>query len=125
MAWQLFNWLMVLGKADLSYAQPITALSYVSVFCLFVFYLKEAADLIQIAGIVFVLAGVWCISQTDHATQSKEGEALGQAAVGVLLIVICALLEGVAQVLLKKFVLGAVRRYLWISIGVVILLIQK
>jgi drug/metabolite transporter (DMT)-like permease len=50
---------------------------------------------------------------------------MGQAAVGVLLVVICALLEGVAQVLLKKSVLGAVRRYLWISIGVVILLIQK
>src|ERR1700758_494036 len=34
---QFFNWLMVLGKADLSFAQPITSLSYVSVFCLSVF----------------------------------------------------------------------------------------
>jgi drug/metabolite transporter (DMT)-like permease len=50
---------------------------------------------------------------------------MGQTAVGVLLVVICALLEGVAQVLLKKSVLGAVRRYLWISFGVLILLIQK
>jgi drug/metabolite transporter (DMT)-like permease len=75
MAWQFFNWLMVLGKADLSYAQPLTSLSYVSVFCLSVLYLKESADLIQIAGIGFVLAGVWFISQTDHVTQSKEREA--------------------------------------------------
>jgi len=37
--------------------------------------LKEAADLIQIAGIIFVLAGVWFISQTDHITLSKEPEA--------------------------------------------------
>ena len=75
MAFQFFNWLMVLGNADLSYAQPLTALSYVSVFCLSVLYLKQAADLIQIAGIIFVLAGVWFISQTDHVTQSKEREA--------------------------------------------------
>jgi drug/metabolite transporter (DMT)-like permease len=50
---------------------------------------------------------------------------MSQAAVGVLLVVICALLEGVAQVLLKKSVLRGVRWHLWISFGVVILLIQK
>ena len=50
---------------------------------------------------------------------------MGQAAVGVLLVVICAMLEGVAQVFLKKSVLGKVRWFLWISIGVVILLIEK
>jgi drug/metabolite transporter (DMT)-like permease len=50
---------------------------------------------------------------------------MGQAALGVLLVVICALLEGIAQVLLKKSVLLAVRRYLWMSFGVLILLIQK
>ena len=50
---------------------------------------------------------------------------MGQAAVGVFLVVIWALLEGVAQVFLKKSVLEAVRRYLWISLGVVILVIEK
>ena len=75
MACQFFNWLMVLGNADLSYAQPVTSLSYVSVFCLSVLYLKEGTDLIQIAGILLVLAGVWFISRTDHVTQSKEHEA--------------------------------------------------
>src|SRR5215472_6611893 len=75
MACQFFNWLTVLGNADLSYAQPVTSLSYVTVFCLSVLYLKEATDLIQIAGILLVLAGVWFISRTDHVTQSKEHEA--------------------------------------------------
>jgi drug/metabolite transporter (DMT)-like permease len=75
MAWQFFNWLMVLGDADLSYAQPLTSLSYVSVFCLSVFYFKETADLVRIVGILFVLAGVWFISQTDHITHPKEREA--------------------------------------------------
>ena len=50
---------------------------------------------------------------------------MGQTTIGVLLVVIWALLEGVAQVFLKKSVLGAVRWYLWISFGVVILLIEK
>jgi drug/metabolite transporter (DMT)-like permease len=72
---QFLNWLMVLSNADLSFAQPVTALGYVSVFCLSVFFLKEAPDLVQIAGILCVLAGVWFISQTDHVTQAKEGEA--------------------------------------------------
>ena len=48
-----------------------------------------------------------------------------KTAIGVLLVVIWAVLEGVAQVFLKKSVLGAVRWYLWISFGVVILLIEK
>jgi len=49
---------------------------------------------------------------------------IGQTAIGVLLVVICALLEGVGQVFLKKSVLGAVRWYLWISFGVAILLLE-
>ena len=69
MGCQFSNWLMVLSKADLSYAQPITSLSYVSVFFLSVFYLKEAADLFRITGIILVLLGVWFISQTEHVTQ--------------------------------------------------------
>jgi drug/metabolite transporter (DMT)-like permease len=72
---QFLNWLMVLSNADLSFAQPVTALGYVSVFCLSVVFLKEAPDLVQIAGILCVLAGVWFISQTDHVTQAKEREA--------------------------------------------------
>ena len=49
---------------------------------------------------------------------------MGQTTIGVLLVVICTLLEGVGQVFLKKSVLGAVRWYLWISFGVVILLLD-
>ena len=76
MACQFFNWLMVLRNADLSYAQPITSLSYVTVFFLSVHYLNESTDALQIAGIVLVLAGVWFISQTDHVTQIAEQQGL-------------------------------------------------
>ena len=50
---------------------------------------------------------------------------MGQNAIGVFLVVIWALLEGVAQVFLKISVLRSVHWYLWISFGVVILLIEK
>jgi drug/metabolite transporter (DMT)-like permease len=74
MACQYFNWLLVLRNADLSFAQPVTSLSYVSVFFLSVLLLKETADLWQMTGILFVLVGVWFISQTDHVTPSQERE---------------------------------------------------
>ena len=126
MGCQYFNWLMVLGDADLSYAQPVTSLSYVSVFFLSVLYLKEVADVFQIAGIIFVLVGVWFISQTDHLTQvQRKASLMSQTSIGVVLVVICTLLEGVGQVFLKKSVLGVVRWYLWISFGVVILVVES
>jgi hypothetical protein len=40
---------------------------------------------------------------------------MSQTNIGVLLVVICTLLEGIGQVFLKKSVLRAVRWYLWIS----------
>ena len=50
---------------------------------------------------------------------------MSQTSIGVVLVVICTLLEGVGQVFLKKSVLGAVRWYLWISFGVVILVVES
>jgi drug/metabolite transporter (DMT)-like permease len=49
---------------------------------------------------------------------------MSQTNIGVLLVVFCTLLEGAGQVFLKKSVLGAVRWYLWISFGVVILVLE-
>ena len=49
---------------------------------------------------------------------------MSQTSLGVLLVIICTLLEGVGQVFLKKSVLGALRWYLWISFGVVILFLE-
>jgi drug/metabolite transporter (DMT)-like permease len=72
---RLINWLKVLELADLSYAQPITSLSYVTVSLLSVVYLKETLTLLQIAGIVVVLAGVWCVSQTERDTLHPQAPA--------------------------------------------------
>jgi drug/metabolite transporter (DMT)-like permease len=69
---QLFNWLQVLERADLSYAQPITSLSYVSVYVLSGLYLDEQIDVLQIVGIAIILAGVWCISRTGSIQSDAE-----------------------------------------------------
>jgi drug/metabolite transporter (DMT)-like permease len=59
---QLFNWLLVLEHADLSYAQPITALSYVSVGLLSAAWLGEALDAGKLIGIGLILIGVILVS---------------------------------------------------------------
>jgi drug/metabolite transporter (DMT)-like permease len=74
MTLQFFNWLMVLGEADLSYAKPVASLSYASVPVLSVLLLHEAVDLIEILGVVLVVAGVWFISQTKPLTQPETSK---------------------------------------------------
>jgi drug/metabolite transporter (DMT)-like permease len=74
MACQFFNWLMVLGEADLSYAKPVASLSYASVPVFSVLLLNEAFDAVEIAGVVLVIAGVWFISRTKPLSQSGDPE---------------------------------------------------
>jgi drug/metabolite transporter (DMT)-like permease len=47
-----------------------------------------------------------------------------QTAVGTLLVVFCAILEGFGQVFLKKSMLTAVRWPLWASLGVAVLCLE-
>ncbi len=42
-------------------------------------------------------------------------------AIGILLVIVSAFLEGIGQVFLKKSVLTRVRWFLWISVGVTVL----
>jgi len=72
MALQFFNWLMVLGEADLSYAKPVASLSYACVPVVSFLMLNEAVDRIEIAGVALVIAGVWFISQTKPLTEDKS-----------------------------------------------------
>ena len=60
---QLWIWLKVLEHADLSFAQPITALSYVTVCGLSVVWFGETLDIRKLAGIGLVLLGVWFVSR--------------------------------------------------------------
>ena len=63
-----FNWMMVLSNADLSYAQPITALSYVTVSMGGVVLFGEDIPPHSMIGIMMILLGVWFITRTSHRT---------------------------------------------------------
>lgn len=60
---QLWIWLKVLEHADLSFAQPITALSYVAVCGLSIPWFGETLDSRKLTGICLVLLGVWFVSR--------------------------------------------------------------
>jgi drug/metabolite transporter (DMT)-like permease len=72
---QFVNWLMVLGRADLSYAQPITATSYVTVAVGSMLILGEQLPPTRWLGIVCILAGVFLISRTQQKTTGRIEDA--------------------------------------------------
>ena len=65
---QLVIWLMVLGEADLSFAQPFFSISRITVCLASVYVLGERITVAQMIGIALVCAGAWCISRTPHNT---------------------------------------------------------
>jgi len=69
---QFIYWILLLAKADLSYIQPITALSLITVAACSVVFFGENVSLVRIAGIVMILIGVWLISNTKHNTMAPD-----------------------------------------------------
>ena len=69
---QFVNWMQVLSKADLSFAHPFTALSYISVCGLSALLLHETQSPARLFGVALILMGVWFISQTKHHTPNEE-----------------------------------------------------
>ncbi len=65
---QLYNWIRVLARADLSFAQPITALGYVTVLAISGRWLHEPMPAPKLIGVGLILAGVFCISRTPLRT---------------------------------------------------------
>ena len=65
---QFFNWMIVLAHADLSYAQPITALSYVAVSVASMAIFHEHLSPLRVLGLAMILVGVWVISRTTLRT---------------------------------------------------------
>lgn len=75
--WQFFNWMAVLKHADLSFAQPITAGTYVVVGLAAWLIFKESLPPHRIAGIGLILTGVVLISRSPHqSAHSPDSEIL-------------------------------------------------
>jgi drug/metabolite transporter (DMT)-like permease len=68
---QLVNWLFVLERADLSYVQPLTSLSYVSVCVLSAWLFGERLDVSKVSGVLLVLVGVVLVGKSS-ASDSKR-----------------------------------------------------
>lgn len=69
---QYVNWMNVLKHVDLSFAQPITSLSNVTILLLSASLLHEDVTLTRWAGVALILAGVWFISTTKHKTNLDD-----------------------------------------------------
>src|SRR5215510_9799380 len=54
---QFLNWMVVLAHADLSYAQPVTALSYVMVNAASLLLLHEHLSHLRLAGLMLIVLG--------------------------------------------------------------------
>lgn len=59
-----FFWLMVLSRVDLSFAYPMTSMSYVLIVFSSWYLLGESISLLRIAGVLTVIVGVMLISQS-------------------------------------------------------------
>ena len=65
---QLFNWLRVLARADLSFVQPATALSSIAVLAVSSYSLHENISAAKMFGVALILVGVFLISRTPFHT---------------------------------------------------------
>lgn len=70
---QLFNWMMVLSLADISLAQPITALGYVTVAAMSFWLWHETLNAVQMLGVGCILLGVVLVSRT-HGLRAASGK---------------------------------------------------
>jgi drug/metabolite transporter (DMT)-like permease len=73
---QLFNWVRVLARADLSFAQPFTALGYISVVAISAHSLHEPISAPKVLGVALILLGVFFISRTPFRTTGVQGSEL-------------------------------------------------
>ncbi len=69
---QYVNWMHVLKHVDLSFAQPITSLSNITILLFSATLLHEDVTLTRWAGVALILAGVWFISTTKHKTDLED-----------------------------------------------------
>ena len=73
-ACQFLDWLWVLGNADLSFAQPFTALSYVAVSGCAVAFFHERLTVLRVMGIGCILAGVALVGSSDATSDATPDE---------------------------------------------------
>lgn len=59
-----FFWLMVLSRVEVSFAYPMTSMSYILIVASSWYFLGEQVSLLRILGVVTIMLGVLLISQS-------------------------------------------------------------
>jgi drug/metabolite transporter (DMT)-like permease len=57
-------WLLVLSKADISYAYPLISLGYILSAITAYYFLGESLTILRVTGILIILCGVFLVSQS-------------------------------------------------------------
>ena len=69
----MYSYMTALSFADLSYVMPATAVSYVVMILLSIFWLHEHVSVQRWAGVIFIVTGVGFVaggpSRTEHAPE--------------------------------------------------------
>jgi len=60
----------LLGKSDISFLWPLTALSFVFATIAAMWFLGESVSPIRWVGVALIMAGAACISYSEHAKES-------------------------------------------------------
>ena len=64
-------WLYVLTRADLSFAYPFIAISYIAVILIGPWLFKESIGGWKVLAIVLIILGVFSMTISEHVTESK------------------------------------------------------
>ena len=70
--------LVLMGKSDISFLWPLTALSFVFATLAAMWFLGESVSPVRWLGVALIMAGAACITYSEHAKE-KPAPAPGQS----------------------------------------------
>ena len=67
-----FVWIIVLSRVELSVAMPVASTDYVMIPVLAVIFLKETVSPLRWIGILTIMLGIFCVSQSGARAPAAE-----------------------------------------------------
>lgn len=68
-----FAWIIVLSRVELSVALPVASTDYVMIPLLAIIFLKEAVSPLRWIGILTIILGIFCVSQSGTRVPAGGG----------------------------------------------------
>ncbi len=70
-----FAWIIVLSRVELSVAMPVASTDYVMIPILAIIFLKETVSPLRWIGILTIILGIYCVSQSGTRAPGEGGTA--------------------------------------------------